>query len=100
MCKHLLLSTYLATSIQHTNVVVLLAQWDFYILSIKFSLVFPSLVYLLATESMVKRSRASDQSLRVEKRAEIRLFFFHSNLQNCSIFQPFCQLVRIYSYQF
>ena len=35
------------------------AIWHFYILSIKFSLVFPCFVYLLATKPMVKSSMAS-----------------------------------------
>ena len=59
----------------------------FYILSIKFSLIFPCFVYLLATKPMVKQSRASGQSsgLKTGLKSD---FFFHI-FQICSIFQPF-----------
>ena len=74
-------------------------------LSIKFSLVFPSFMYLLATKPMVKRSRSSGQSsggLWVENKAEI-WFFFLSNFSKLFNFSaifvpvPFCELVRIWS---
>ena len=48
----------------------------FYILSIKFSLVFPCFVYLLATKPMVKQSRASGQSSGLRTGLKSDFFFF------------------------
>ena len=63
-----LLKNYLKT------LIVGFGQADALGLSIKFSLVFPSFVYLFATKPLVKQSKASGQSsggVWVENRAEI-----------------------------
>ena len=63
-------------------------------LSIKFSLVFPSFVYFLASTPMVKWSMASVQSsggVWVENRAEIRFFFFSFKFFKIGqLFSHFC----------
>ena len=64
--------------------------------SVKFSLIFPSFVYSLATKPKVKGSRASGQSsegVGVENRAEIWLFFSFKFFKIVQFFSHFCSCV-------